>query len=292
MPELPEVETTARELKGLVTGKAFKDLWAEHKPMLRRPKERMAFLRVLSGEKVIEVGRRGKIVWLRLTHGKNLFVHQKLSGHLVYGRWARHRGIWRAEDEATRQLMADPYNRFLRLVFSFTDGSALALSDIRKFGRAYAVSDDAVEGVLELRIGPDPLDADFDFHTLKPRLVKRTLPIKLLLLDQAIIAGIGNIYADEILWEARVSPFRTARDLSAREYARLSKAIPFILNRALALGGTSIDNYRRPGGALGGYQNARVVYRREDKPCPRCGSAILRVKTGQRSTHYCPRCQQ
>jgi formamidopyrimidine-DNA glycosylase len=292
MPELPEVETTAAELNLLVKGKVLKNLWVEHKPMLRRPKARAEFLRVLQGEKVLKVGRRGKIVRFWLTNAKNLFVHQKLSGHLMYGRWVRRRGGWRAADEATTRLMADPYNRFLRLVFSFADGSALALSDIRKFGRAYAVSDESINAVPELRVGADPLCEGFEFKTLKPLFASRAVSVKHVLLDQAVIAGIGNIYADEILWRARISPLKSARDLLPAEYARIGKAIPFVLKRALALGGTSIDNYRRPGGALGGYQDARAVYRKEGKPCPRCGSPIMRVKMGQRSTHYCPQCQK
>lgn len=247
---------------------------------------------MLSGEKTRGVGRRGKIVWFRLTHGKNLFVHQKLSGHLVYGRWAKRQKIWRPDDEVTERLMADPVNRFLRLLFFFTDGSALALSDIRKFGRAYAVSDESIGAVPELRVGADPLGEGFELKVLEPLFASRAVSVKHVLLDQAVIAGIGNIYADEILWEARVSPLKNARDLNPRDYRRLAGAIPFVLNRALALGGTSIDNYRRPGGALGGYQNVRVVYRKHGKPCPRCGSVIVRVKMGQRSTHYCPGCQK
>lgn len=292
MPELPEVETTARELDPLVRNKVFKGLWVEHAAMLRRPRKRTEFLQVLSGEKVLGVGRRGKIVWLRLTRGKNLFVHQKLSGHLMYGRWTRRRGIWHAEDEATERLMADPYNRFLRLFFFFTDASALALSDIRKFGRAYAVADELVDEVPELRVGIDPLHEGFEFKALQPVFAARTVSVKHVLLDQTVIAGIGNIYADEILWQARVSPLRSARDLTASDYARLTDAIPFVLNRAIALGGTSIDNYRRPDGALGGYQNTLAVYRKEGRSCPRCGNIVVRVKMGQRSTHYCPSCQQ
>ncbi|MDP3795287.1 MAG: bifunctional DNA-formamidopyrimidine glycosylase/DNA-(apurinic or apyrimidinic site) lyase [bacterium] len=290
MPELPEVQTIADELRPLLRGKVFSRLWAAHEPMLRRPGSARQFLGALRGQKVLDVGRRGKLVWLTLSHRKNLFIHQKF-GHLVYGRWKLRRGVWMPADETTERLSSDPANNFLRLVFTFADGSALALSDIRKFGRVYALTDDEIAGVPELQVGLDPLGPNFHFRALQPKLLGRRCSIKELLLNQQVIAGIGNIYADEVLWKAGIHPLRPAGRLTTRELQRLARATVAVLKRAVAAKGASMLTYRRPNGEAGGYGSLRYVYQRSGEPCLRCGSAIVRLVHRGRSAHFCSQCQ-
>lgn len=290
MPELPEVQTIADELRPLLRGRTFVDLWVDHPPMLRQPRERHAFLGRIRNKTVHDVGRRGKFVWLRLTGSQNIFVHQKF-GHLVFGRWKRTRGAWVPADALTTALANDPLTKFLRIVFTFENGAMLALADIRKFGRAYAVRDDDIKHVPELAVGLDPIAPGFDFRTLKPMLQRRSISIKQALLDQRLIGGIGNIYADEILWHARVSPFKGVKDLTESEYKKIHHTIPLILQRAISAKGASMLNYRRPNGEEGGYGALRYVYHREGEPCQRCKNKIQRIVIQGRSAHFCAICQ-
>jgi len=168
----------------------------------------------------------------------------------------------------------------------------LALSDLRKFAKVEILTKEELEKEME-KLGPEPLDKDFTFEKFKERILKKKKgKIKQVLMDQEVIAGIGNIYSDEILWKAKIHPFKRVGKLSEEELKKIYKAMREILPKAIEVGGESISDYRRPSGEKGGFDILRKVYRREGEKCFRCGAKIKRVKLGQRSAHFCPVCQK
>jgi formamidopyrimidine-DNA glycosylase len=290
MPELPEVETTVRDLKKTVVGRIFFDVWTDAKKMIKKPKKFEDFKKELIGKEILDVKRRGKNILFFLSSGKILLIHQKLTGHLLFGIWKKEEGIWKSKIEGP--LAEDPMNRFLHLIFFFKDGWQLALSDLRKFAKVEILTKEELEKEIE-KLGPEPLDKDFTFEKFKERILKKKKgKIKQVLMDQEVIAGIGNIYSDEILWKAKIHPFKRVGKLSEEELKRIYKAMKEILPKAIEVGGESISDYRRPSGERGGFDPLRKVYRREGEKCFRCGAKIKRVKLGQRSAHLCPVCQK
>jgi formamidopyrimidine-DNA glycosylase len=274
MPELPEVETIARDLNaaGIVgrtvaCGRVFWDRSvAEPSPA--------AFCRRVAGQRVAAVRRRGKFLVLDFAGGEALLVHLRMSGrlHLVPAQ----------QERLTHE----------HVVVAFEDGSELRLHDTRKFGRVYLVAD--AERILG-RLGPEPLDPGFTAPLLGAMLRRRNRLLKPLLLDQAFVAGIGNIYADEALWEARIHPLRLSRSISGAEARALHRAIRVVLQRGLKNLGTSLGtgkaNFYSVGRRRGRNSDQLKVFRRTGLPCPRCGDAVARIIVGQRSTHLCPKCQ-
>jgi formamidopyrimidine-DNA glycosylase len=303
MPELPEVETTVRDLKKTVLGRIFFDVWTDAKKMIKRPKRFEDFKKELIGKEILDVKRRGKNILFFLSSEKILLVHQKLTGHLLFGKWKKVKKEWISEIEGP--LKGDPMNKFLHLIFFFKDGWQLALSDLRKFAKVEILTKEELEKEME-KLGPEPLDKDFTFEKFKERILKKTTTrpppsrqrrapkgkIKQVLMDQGVIAGIGNIYSDEILWKAKIHPFKKVEKLNEEELKRIYKAMREILPKAIEVGGESISDYRRPSGERGGFDPLRKVYRREGEKCVRCGTKIKRVKLGQRSAHFCPVCQK
>jgi formamidopyrimidine-DNA glycosylase len=290
MPELPEVETTVRDLKKTVLGRIFFDVWTDAKKMIKKPKKFGDFKKELIGKEILDVKRRGKNILFFLSSGKILLIHQKLTGHLLFGIWKKEGGIWKSEIEGP--LKEDPMNGFLHLIFFFKDGWQLALSDLRKFAKVEILTKEELEKELSA-LGPEPLEEDFTFEKFKERILKKKKgKIKQVLMDQEVIAGIGNIYSDEILWKAKIHPFKRVGKLSEEELKKIYKAMREILPRAIEVGGESISDYRRPSGEKGGFDLLRKVYRREGEKCFRCGAKIKRVKLGQRSAHFCPVCQK
>lgn len=275
MPELPEVETIARDLiaagmvgRVLACGRVY---WnrsiAEPSPA--------AFCRRVDGKTIAAVRRRGKYLVFDFADGEGLLVHLRMSGrlHLVP-----------AEQERL------PHEH---VVLAFADGSELRLHDTRKFGRVYLLRD--VERVLG-RLGPEPLDPAFTPQRFASMLHSRNRHIKPLLLDQTFVAGLGNIYTDEALWEARIHPLRPSGSITSIQAADLHRAIRMVLNRGLKNLGTSLGagkaNFYSVGRRRGRNVDRLKVFRRTGSPCPRCATAIERIIVGQRSTHVCPRCQK
>jgi formamidopyrimidine-DNA glycosylase len=290
MPELPEVETTVRDLKKTVLGRIFFDVWTDAKKMIKKPKKFEDFKKELIGKEILDIKRRGKNILFFLSSGKILLIHQKLTGHLLFGIWKKEGGIWKSKIEGP--LAEDPMNGFLHLIFFFKDGWQLALSDLRKFAKVEILTKEELEKEME-KLGPEPLDKDFTFEKFKERILKKKKgKIKQVLMDQEVIAGIGNIYSDEILWKAKIHPFKRVGKLSEEELKKIYKAMKEILPKAIEVGGESISDYRRPSGEKGGFDLLRKVYRREGEKCFRCGAKIKRVKLGQRSAHFCPVCQK
>jgi formamidopyrimidine-DNA glycosylase len=290
MPELPEVETTVRDLRKKLIGKVFFDVWAETEEIIKRPKKFEDFKKELLGREILGLKRRGKNILLFLSSGKTLLIHQKLTGHLLFGIWKKEEGIWKSKIKGP--LSEDPMNGFLRLIFFFNDGWQLALSDLRKFAKVEILTEEELKEEMD-NLGPEPLEEDFTFEKFKERISQRKKgKIKQVLMDQRVIAGIGNIYSDEILWEAKVHPLREVEELKEEELRKIYEAMREILPKAIELKGESFLTYRTIFGEKGEFDRMRKVYRREGENCFRCGFKIERLKLSQRSAHFCPNCQR
>jgi formamidopyrimidine-DNA glycosylase len=292
MPELPEVETIVLDLRKKVLLRTFIDVWTDWKKMIKRPNSFEGFRKAIIGKKILDIRRRGKNILIDLSQDKILLIHQKLTGHLLLGIWKQEEGIWKSKIKGP--LADDPMNRFLHLIFWLDDERQLALSDLRKFAKVEFWDKSELENSKEFKnLGPEPLAKSFTFEKFKEVLTKKKKgKIKQILMDQNIIAGIGNIYSDEILWEAKVNPFKETKQLSDEEIERIYEAMREILPKAIEVGGESISDFRRITGEKGGFDPLRKVYRREGEKCSRCGTIIKRIKLAGRSAHFCPKCQQ
>jgi len=292
MPELPEVETTVRSLRKQILGKRIKDVWTDAKKLVKKPESFSDFGKEIKNRKIESVSRRAKFIFLGLSGNKKLLVHQKMSGHLLVGEWQRNNGEWISKSGGS--LQNDPYNQYIHIVFFLDDGTQLALSTLRKFSKVELWDADELEESKQIKkLGPEPLPKDFGFESFKRALNKRRSgKIKQVLMDQSVIAGIGNIYANEILWEAKVSPFKNFTKLSEKELKSIFKAIKRVLKKGIELQGASYSDYRKPSGKKGGFQDWGRVYDREGEDCPRCEGEIKRKKTGGRSVYFCPHCQE
>jgi formamidopyrimidine-DNA glycosylase len=270
MPELPEVETVVRGLREPLIGRTILGATAHWPPTIAAPSTD-EFAAMIAGRRVVSVGRRGKYVVIELDRGY-LLIHLKMSGRL--------------------QVVPgdEPLDKHTHTFFELDDGHQLRFRDVRKFGRVYLVDDpEQVTAVL----GPEPLDGNFTLEDFRRLLVRRSGRLKSLLLNQSFLAGLGNIYADEALFAARLHPLRTADSLTAEEQARLYRAIRTVLARAVASHGTTLTDggYTDARGQPGGYQRKIAVYGRAGEPCPVCLAPIEREVIGGRSSHFCPDCQ-
>ncbi|MFN2138179.1 MAG: bifunctional DNA-formamidopyrimidine glycosylase/DNA-(apurinic or apyrimidinic site) lyase [Candidatus Promineifilaceae bacterium] len=269
MPELPEVETFVRALRPAVVGRtiiAMHNTWPRHidRPLPGELAERIA------GRRIDAVNRRGKFLLFNLTPSGALVIHLRMSGHLSV--------VERSE----------PRDKHTHTVFILDNDTELRFRDTRKFGRVYLV-DDPQE--ILYKLGPEPLSPDFTPESLAAMLADRKRAIKPFLLDQTMIAGIGNIYADEALHYAQIHPQRRTDSLTPAEIKRLHAGIQYVLDLGIKREGASISTYVKPDGEMGDMQNEVAVFRRAGQPCPRCGATIERIVVGGRSTHFCPLCQ-
>ncbi|PIV64984.1 MAG: DNA-formamidopyrimidine glycosylase [Candidatus Nealsonbacteria bacterium CG01_land_8_20_14_3_00_12] len=289
MPELPEVETIVRDFKKKVLKRTFLNIWTDFPKMIKLPRSFEQFKKEIKGKKIQKVWRRGKNILFDLSENKTLLIHQKLTGHLLLGKWELGKGEWQAKIPGP--LSEDPMNRFLHLIFWLDSGQMLALSDLRKFAKVELGEREEIVKELE-KLGPEPLERSFTFEKFKGVLAKQRGKIKQVLMDQTVIAGIGNIYSDEILWMAKVHPFKEIKRLSDEEIKKIYEAMGKILPKAIELGGESISDFRRISGEKGYFDKERKVYRREGEKCSRCGTIIKKAKLAGRSAHFCPRCQK
>ncbi len=272
MPELPEVQTIVDELRPQLLGRVFTGLDTDWAPALATA-PLPQFRTRLVGQRILEVRRRGKYLLFSLSSGDTLVIHLMMSGHLPV------------------LPGSEPCDRHIHTRFLLDDGRELRFRDVRKLGRAYLVADpNEVLGHL----GPEPLDEGFALHQFRIRIARRRGRLKSLLLNQRFLAGLGNIYADEALFSARLHPLRTADALDNQEIEYLYQSIRRVLTRALVHQGTTLDDaaYQRPNGRVGNYQHRLQVYGREGKPCPLCSTPIQRIVVGGRGTHFCPHCQK
>lgn len=270
MPELPEVETYVRDLRPVLIGRTILGVrcaWPRQLP-LNSPQE---LDRRLAGQRMMRVTRRGKYIVIQLDRDW-LLIHLKMSGRLLV------------------VPSTAPADRYVHTVFQLDNDAELRFRDPRKFGRVYVLADPTP--VLG-RLGPEPLAEDFTLERLRGCLERRRGRLKPLLLNQSIIAGIGNIYADEALWRAGLHPLRTADSLTASEVERLHQAIRDVLQQAIAARGTTLRDgaFRDLTGNYGEMQATLKVVGRRGQPCPRCGAQVSRVRVGGRGTHLCSRCQ-
>jgi formamidopyrimidine-DNA glycosylase len=269
MPELPEVETIARALAAEIAGRTVAGVTCFDPPALQPTPE--AFTALVAGRRIASVGRRGKLLLLNLAGGAQVAVHLRMTGRLV----ALPPGA-----EAQRP----------RAVLALDDGSALGFSDVRRFGSMHGFGPGEIEAWPFYRtLGPEPFD--LDAGGFSARLGQGAARIKSLLLDQTVIAGVGNIYADESLFRAGVRPDAPARSLSPARRARLFAALIEVLALAIAENGSSIRDYRDAHGDAGAFQNHFRAYGRAGQPCLTCGTRMQSIRVAGRTSTFCPKCQ-
>ena len=270
MPELPEVETVASSLRHLLVGRTIVEVSVDWPRSVARPAIE-EFATRIAGRTVVSVDRRGKYVVVELDQGY-LLIHLKMSGRL-----------WVVPGD-------EPLDKHTHVIFCLDDGQELRFHDTRKFGRVHLVADPQE---VTAALGPEPLADDFSLDDMRRLLAHRKGRLKSLLLNQQFLAGLGNIYADEALFAARLHPLRRADSLSPDEQARLYEAIRTILKQAVAAQGTTLDDggYTDAHGQAGAYQEQIAVYGRKGQPCLRCQTPVGRIVVGARSTYFCPHCQ-
>jgi len=291
MPELPEVETIVLGLKQKVLKRTFVDAWTDFKKIIKKPKNFEEFKKELKGKKIEDIKRRAKNILFYLSSDKVLLIHQKLTGHLLLGKWQKENERWRSLFPGP--LSDDPMNKFLHLIFFLDDGNQIALSDVRKFAKVELWQKEELKKSKDFKnLGPEPLKKDFTLGKFKKILLKKKGKIKQVLMDQTVIAGIGNIYSDEALWWARVNPQKEIKNLSQKELKDIYQAIKKVLKKGIEFQGESISDFRKVDGTRGDFDRWRKVYRKEKQKCQRCGEIIQRKKMGGRSAHYCPNCQK
>ena len=267
MPELPEVETIRSQLAPRLAGRTLVRVEILD-PRLTRPIDLFEVAEELEGDSIVAVERRGKYLVVRLESGLALLVHLRMTGSFGF--------------EPTSHE---------RAVLELDDGTRLAYRDVRRFGTWLVLEDVELEPYLAGKNGPEPLGARFTTEWLAARLAARRAPVKAVLLDQRVVAGLGNIYADEALWRARVNPLRPAESLDPDEVRRVHRAIRAALRAGIKRQGSTLSDYRTPEGSRGEMQEEFRAYGRDGLPCRRCGTTISKTRVGGRGTWYCPRCQ-
>ncbi|HEX6228485.1 MAG TPA: bifunctional DNA-formamidopyrimidine glycosylase/DNA-(apurinic or apyrimidinic site) lyase [Solirubrobacterales bacterium] len=287
MPELPEVETVCRQLEPEIEGHRIERLEI-YDPRWTRPVPPAEVEAAVSGRRIEALGRRGKYLLLALDGDQTLVMHLRMTGNLVLVEGERtldpSEGMRLYEGERTAS------ERHLRARFRLDDGRELWFTDVRRFGEALLIDDADLERRFA-RLGVEPLSAEFTAEVLGELAAGRTAPLKSFLLDQSAIAGVGNIYADEALFRARLHPLSPAGSMKPEHHEALRDGIVAALEAGIDGGGASIDDYRDGRGERGTMQDEFLVHTREGEPCPRCGEPIARIVVAGRSTYYCPACQ-
>jgi formamidopyrimidine-DNA glycosylase len=274
VPELPEVETVRLQLAPALEGRTITAVTIAD-PRLTRPFDPDDVARELEGERVALLDRRGKYLIVRFESGRALLVHLRMTGSFRVA--------------AGGELPDDPHRR---AVVTLDDGSDVAYRDVRRFGTWLLLEPDEVEPYVAARLGGEPLAAAFRTTHLASRLAGRRAPLKAALLDQRTVAGVGNIYADEALWRARLHPLTPAGSLDAHGAADLHRGLRAALRAGIRRQGSTLRDYRLPGGETGTAQDEFKVYGRAGEPCDRCGTPIDKIRVAGRGTWYCPSCQR
>lgn len=279
MPELPEVETIVNDLKKVLPGLKIRDVWND---LPRLPKN---IKKETIGRKILKLERRGKNILIYLSGGKTILVHQKMTGHLLYGKWVKKNGAWQSSIPGP---LRDPENRFIHILFLLSNGSQLALCDMRKFAKVAVLPTEKIPEEFK-KMGIDALDKNLTFVKFKELIGEKSGKIKIILMDQSLIAGIGNIYADEILWMAGIHPLKPANKFKEVELKKIYSAIKPVLKKAIKARGSSYIDYRDAFGKEGRYQKMHYAYQMTGKKCKkRDGGIIKKIRIGGRSAHFCP----
>src|SRR5579884_362712 len=284
MPELPEVETIRLGLTKLIVGKTIKSVifdWPKSFPNNAKDVDNFMIDSTISG-----VRRRAKVLIMDLSTDYSLLTHLKMTGQLVY----RSKNLNFGAGHPGASLVGQLPDKSTRITITFTDNAKLYFNDQRKFGWMKLLPTIEIDSIdFFKKLGPEPLSADFSWLTLKHRLSRRpNSVVKAVLLDQSVIAGIGNIYADEALWGAKIHPATPAKLLSDFKLKKLQAEITYVLKLSIEKGGSSDRNYINAEGKKGSYLSFARVFRREGLPCPRCDHIIMKTRVAGRGTHYCP----
>ncbi len=302
MPELPEVQTTVDGINRRTKNQTITGVWTDlaiSKPIkqfIGTIKE-LAFFKKFQknivGSKIIKSERRAKNILIHLNNGYTILVHMKMTGHMMYGKYDYNKkeDKWLPHAKEKNEALKDPYNRFIHVAFSLSGGSHLVLSDVRKFAKVTLIKTSELFDSVHLKHhGPEPLGKSFTLEDFKKRLSARpNAAIKLVLLDPKVVSGIGNIYADELLWEAGVHPLRQVKNINQKELALMYSAMKNVLQRGIDFGGDSMSDYRDIDGKKGKFQNDHNAYRLTGSPCKKkgCKGKIERAMVGARSAHFC-----
>lgn len=305
MPELPEVETTVRSLNRALKDLRIVDVWSSYDSPFYKGKNNIKdvpyfkkFRQAVIGKKFLKAKRRAKNIIINLSGGLSILVHMKMTGHFLFGDYVK------KEEAESKKLkvkgwvpknkigtLNDLMNRFIRMVFTLSNGKHLAFSDLRRFAKIHLIKTDKLDEDKSLKIlGPEPLDKKFSFEKFSDRLMlKPQGKIKQVLMDQSVISGIGNIYSDEILWEAGIHPHSKPKNIPREKLIKVFNVMRKILKIAIKTGGDSASDFRKLDGRPGGYQHFHKAYRRTGKPCQKsgCSGQIVRTKVGGRSAHFC-----
>jgi formamidopyrimidine-DNA glycosylase len=273
MPELPEVETIRAGLEPLLVGQTFEHVEIAD-PRLTRPHDPLVVAAELVGETVSALERRGKYLVVRFESGRVLLIHLRMTGSLLLLR--------------NGHAAEDPYRR---AVIRLDNGSDVAYRDVRRFGTWLLLEPGELDPYLASRVGDELLDRRLSVPALQHLLERRRAPIKAVLLDQRVFAGVGNIYADEALWWARIHPLRPAASLDRGELQSLLRGVRKALRHGISRQGATLRDYRGADGSRGSMQREFRVYGRDGEPCTRCGTPIEKTRAGGRGTWYCPNCQ-
>lgn len=295
MPELPEVQTTVNGLNATVRGKKITGVWTDYKSAHKMHRDSIKdakffedFKKKVRGRKILKAERRAKNILIHLSGGYTLLVHMKMTGHILYGKYELLNNKWRAVNDKKLQ---DPFNQFIRFVLTLDNSFCLVLSDMRRFAKVTVIDTKKLKESSHLAdIGPEPLEASFTYQKFKKRIASRPNgKIKQVLMDPKVIAGIGNIYSDEILWRSGVHPISSVANIPEKNIKEMFKAMKATLKRGIDLGGDSMSDYRNIKGERGKFQEHHRAYRRTGKICTKrgCGGTIERTVVGGRSAHFC-----
>ena len=302
MPELPEVTTTVNGLQKVLPGLKVISVWTDLakknqtiKQFKNTIKDSNFFNKIKKytiGEKIIKVERRAKNILIYISGGHIILIHLKMTGHLLFGKYVfdKKEKKW-VPDKKERSALFDPYNRFIHVVFSFSNGKQLAFCDSRKFGKVTLIDIADLNKTLHLKnIGPEPLEKTFTFVKFKERLLlKPNWNIKTVLMDQSIIAGIGNIYSDEMLWMSDINPESKPNKIPKIKLLKLYKSMKEVLMKGINFGGDSMSDYRNIEGLRGDFQKHHNVYQKKNTKCVKknCHGVIIRKVINGRSSHHC-----
>jgi len=314
MPELPEVETIVNDLKKKIVNRKIVGVWFDAPSLIKKPQPKDLRFKI-KDLRIIDIKRRGKNILTYLINPKSkilnqkiLLIHQKMTGHLLYGKWS----FGKAQDKQKiivksliKGALEEKVNNYIHFILYLDNGWQVGLSDLRKFAKILFGGKEEIENLPDLKnLGPEPLNESFKVEKFINLISKKRGKIKQVLMDQNVIVGIGNIYSDEILWQAKIHPFKIAEKLKIKELKNIYSAMKQILKKAVKLRGTSVSDFRDAFGKSGGYAKMLKVYphtkrsygvgvyQREGEFCQRCGTIIKRVKIGGRSAHFCPACQR
>ena len=302
MPEMPEVETVRRRLAPLLEGRLFSDVEISD-ARLTRPFDPVLVARELDGERVQSLGRRGKYLLINFESGRSLVVHLRMTGSLLHipdgGKTSGDKSradtseaaAATGETAGTTSVVSLPDQLHRRAVVILDDGTTLVYNDVRRFGTWLLLEPGEADLYIDERVGPEPLEPNFGARHLGERLAHRRAPVKAVLLDQKALAGVGNIYADEALWRAKLHPLTPADSLTPAELRALHRSVRRALEQGLARQGSTLRDYRLPDGGTGEMQHEFKVYGRDGEPCDRCGTPIDKIRVAGRGTWYCPTCQ-